>query len=115
MVNNLLAFYFLIVNRKGDEIISKEKRIQELEMAADRIEEAMVHIAQAVEGTSDQRGAESYIIAHLRNWARGENPYDTTTIPKLIESVEDGDLCEECGVEYIKEEHKEDCQIGKDE
>jgi|1_EtaG_2_1085319.scaffolds.fasta_scaffold25160_5 hypothetical protein len=24
-------------------------------------------------------------------------------------------LCEECGVEYIKEEHKEDCQIGKDE
>jgi len=76
--------------------MNKQERIQELEMAADRIEEAMVHIAQAVEGTSDQRGAESYIIAHLRNWARGENPYDATTIPKLIESVEDGDLCEDC-------------------
>ncbi|MAG24725.1 hypothetical protein CMI47_04010 [Candidatus Pacearchaeota archaeon] len=83
--------------------MNKQERIQELEMAADRIEEAMVHIAQAVEGTSDQRGAESYIIAHLRNWARGENPYDASAIPRLIENLEEEE-----------EEEEEECEEPDD-
>jgi hypothetical protein len=79
-----------------------EEKITQLEEAKEKIDEAVDLIRRAVEGTNNDNAAEAYIIPHLENWAEGNNPYDATTIPRLIE-----DLREE--LELIEEE-----DAGKD-
>lgn len=36
----------------------------------------------------DFKDMDSYIIAHLRGWLEGDNRYDLTAIPRLIERID---------------------------
>jgi hypothetical protein len=65
----------------------KWERIEKLEQAQEKLNEAVRLIRLAVEDTNNERYCESYIIGHLKNWANGEHTLDTT-IPKLIEEIE---------------------------
>ena len=76
----------------------KYERISKLEEAQYKIQEAIDLIKEAVDGTDDERMAESYIIGHLSNWANGDNPYEKGTIPQLIENLSNYDE------EYFEEE-----------
>ena len=72
--------------------MEKEERIELLGQAQEKINEAIDLIRNAVGGTEQENSADAYIIGHLSGWANGDNPYDDTAIPKLIESIEeDGD------------------------
>lgn len=62
------------------------ERIELLEDAQDKINEAISLIREAVEETDLEQSAEAYIIGHLANWANGNNPYDRH-IPKMIEEL----------------------------
>ena len=63
------------------------ERIQLLEEAKEKINEAVSLIREALENTDFETSAEAYIIGHLDNWANGNNPYDEH-IPKIIEELE---------------------------
>ena len=67
-------------------MLNKNERIEMLEDAQEKINEAIDLITEAVRDTDDEASAQAYIIAHLKNWANGENPYDDH-IPNLIESI----------------------------
>lgn len=73
------------------------ERIEKLEEAQEQIHGAIRNIKEALKGSSSSRQAESYIISHLRNWADGENPFDATSIPKLIKQIEENPICDSCG------------------
>ena len=62
-------------------------RIELLNNAKDKINEACDLIREAVEDTDFESSSEAYIIGHLSNWANGNNPYDEH-IPKIIEYLE---------------------------
>ena len=64
----------------------KLRRIDKLEEAQILINRAKHKIREAVKDTSSERYAESYIIAHLDNWANGQSTMDDT-IPKMIETI----------------------------
>ena len=65
----------------------KDERTSMLNDAEEKINEAIELIAQAVDGTSLEASADAYIIGHLRGWAEGTNPYDATSIPRLLEDL----------------------------
>jgi hypothetical protein len=67
--------------------MKKYKRIEKLEKAQEKIQEAIHLIRKATDNTCAQRGLEHYILGHLTNWAFGEGTMDTT-IPKLIDQIE---------------------------
>ena len=73
------------------ENLTYQERIDLLEEAADQINEAIDAIELAVRGTEHQASAHAYIIAHLKNWANGSNPYDEH-IPKLIDQMTMNDM-----------------------
>lgn len=87
----------------------KEERIELLEQAQEKLREAIDLIREAVADTNQESSAEAYIIGHLENWAEGNNQYDTTAIPYLIESLEEEDECEECGFP------QSECKCDEDE
>lgn len=66
--------------------MTKDEKIEKLEMAQDLINQAIDFINEAVADTSQELSADSYIIAHLDNWANGGNPYGS--IPVLINFIE---------------------------
>jgi hypothetical protein len=95
-------------------MLSIEERIELLEEAQDLINEAIDQIDQAVKGTSMQGSVNAYTIAHLSNWANGDNPYDMT-IPKIIDELsedEDEDL-EDVRTRIREDEVEEDLQEAK--
>ena len=72
--------------------MDNEERTELLEQAQNKINEAIELIEEALEGTHLSSEASAYIIAHLNGWANGDNPYDSTAIPKLIEHLEYEDI-----------------------
>ena len=82
-----------------------QERVENLESARELINEAIELIKDAVDGTEHEANVEAYTVAHLKNWANGGNPYDTT-IPKIqewlardvgrdLDDLVDGE-CDEC-------------------
>ena len=67
-------------------MLNKNERIEMLEDAQEKINEAIDLITNAVCGTNLAATVSAYTVAHLTNWANGENPYDDH-IPNLIESI----------------------------
>ena len=68
--------------------MSKEHwRIEHLENAQNKIEQAITLIEEALKGTRHETEAQYYIIAHLKNWAKGEEFTLNTTIPKYIKAI----------------------------
>ncbi|MFW5847856.1 MAG: hypothetical protein ACOCVF_02970 [bacterium] len=67
---------------------TKDEKIEQLEQAQEKINEAVELIKSAVKDTNMDNECESYIIGHLENWAEGLNQYDYTSIPKLIKRIE---------------------------
>lgn len=67
--------------------MDKEERIDLLEKAHEHLWSAIDCIRTALEDTELINQAESYIIAHLENWAEGNNPYDYTNIQNLIKQI----------------------------
>lgn len=65
-----------------------EDKIELLKDAQSKLIEVIDQVRESVEDTDWESTAESYIIAHLENWCYGNNPYDDTTLPKLIEHLE---------------------------
>jgi hypothetical protein len=63
----------------------KEERIDMLNEAQRKLAEAIELIGCAVQGTEYEASADAYILGHLRAWMDGDNKYDTTSIPRLIE------------------------------
>lgn len=72
------------------EKLSVEERVELLEDAQTKINEAIELIREAVYETSFENSSESYLIGHLDNWVNGNNPYDEH-IPKIIEELEKGE------------------------
>jgi len=68
--------------------MEKNERIIALEEAQDLINQAIDLIHEAVADTDEARSADAYILAHLDNWANGNNQYDQH-IPNIIESIND--------------------------
>ena len=69
--------------------MNANERISLLERAAEQIEDAIENIREAVNGMGRMEDSvETYMIAHLDNWANGINPHDET-IPRLIEKIGD--------------------------
>lgn len=66
----------------------KYERLEKLEDAQQLIHQAADLILEAMDGTEFGQGTETYIVAHLKNWADGNNPYDATAIPRLMENIE---------------------------
>ena len=66
-----------------------EIRLQALEEAREHIAEAVSCIKDAVYGTEIEDQANAYIIAHLESWAEGNNRFDFTNIPNLINALEE--------------------------
>jgi len=64
------------------------KRIAKLEEVQGLLNDAIFLIRTAMEGTKMENTCESYIIQHLDNWGEGINEHDDTTIPRLIEYLE---------------------------
>ena len=64
-------------------------RLEHLERAQDLINQAIDEINIALEGTQVHREARHYILAHLDNWANGNNPHDNH-IPNLMIKVDNG-------------------------
>ena len=62
------------------------ERMELLENAQDKINEAIELIREAVENTECEKSIEYYIIPHLSNWANGNNPYDEH-IPNIIKQI----------------------------
>ena len=58
-----------------------DERIELLEQAQEKINEAVDLITEAVRDTGSEASADAYIIGHLSYWANGNNPYDHDTIP----------------------------------
>lgn len=87
--------------------MEKKDRLEALQQAEENLHEAIDLIDQAVSGTHLESSADVYILGHLRNWANGENQYDNTAIPKLIEGIEN--TCENCG--YPNDECE--CKVAK--
>ena len=87
--------------------MDKFDRVQLLEQAGDKIQEAVALIEEAVKDTSEESSADAYIIAHLNNWANGDNPYDQS-IPKLIKAIEDEEVSED-------EDFEKDCEVEEAE
>jgi hypothetical protein len=71
--------------------MDKYDREQLLDEASNLICEAVQKIRDAIGDTKFSDECESYIIAHLEGWALGTNPYDYTSIPKLIERLNNED------------------------
>jgi hypothetical protein len=53
-----------------------QERIEILEEAQAKLEEAIGLIEEALKGSSHQRHAETYIIGHLNNWVDSGNRFD---------------------------------------
>jgi len=71
------------------------ERVRMLEEASDLIATAIGLIEEALEGTSQQAHANSYIIPHLNTWIGNGNPYDKS-IDKYIQSLwEEGEYEDE--------------------
>ena len=75
----------------------KEERIELLMEAQIKLNEAIDLIEQGLMGTSHERYANSYIVAHLKNWvdASGYDMGIQQYIDKIDEEEEDGDYDEE--------------------
>jgi hypothetical protein len=61
-----------------------EQRISNLVEAQNKIMDAVALIEAAVKDTSHEANVRAYTTAHLRNWAEGGNPYDST-LPKIAQ------------------------------
>lgn len=77
----------------GVNKMENSERLSVLEEAQRLIEEAIEKIQEAMRGTRRESAVDAYIVAHLDNWAHGNNPYDDTAIPRLMEEV--GKITEE--------------------
>ena len=75
----------------------KEERIELLMEAQIKLNEAIDLIEQGLMGTSHERYANSYIVAHLKNWvdASGYDMGIQQYIDKIDEEEEEGDYEEE--------------------
>ena len=75
----------------------KEERIELLMEAQVKLNEAIDLIEQGLMGTSHERYANSYIVAHLKNWvdASGYDMGIQQYIDKIDEEEEEGDYEEE--------------------
>ena len=69
---------------EGVETPIEDERVEELELAKEKILEAIEIITFAVVGTEQELMAEAYILAHLRGWAFGK---EDTSIDRLIETL----------------------------
>jgi hypothetical protein len=72
--------------KHGKNNMNKRDRIRLLNEASEKINLAIEDIREAISGTEYERYAESYILAHLKNWANGGASLDIT-IPELIVSI----------------------------
>lgn len=72
----------------------KNERVDLLQKAQSEINSAIRNIRLAMEDTNDCEYIERYMIGHLDNWANSEGSFDTT-IPKLIDKVEEGEYEDE--------------------
>ena len=79
------------------EELTRDDRLNLLNHAQYKLQDAIALIKEAVEGTEEARMAGAYIIPHLKNWAEGINPCDHT-IPKIYNAIE-----ENYGYEYDDE------------
>jgi len=86
--------------------MDKHDRIEKLQEAQEKIEEAVSLIEDALRETDMADQADAYIIGHLNSWAHGDNPYDRTAIPRLIEDMEARKNCDMCG----EENHEDDLE-----
>ena len=75
----------------------KEERIELLMEAQIKLNEAIDLIEQGLMGTSHERYANSYIVAHLKNWvdASGYDMGIQQYIDKIDQEEEEGDYEEE--------------------
>ena len=71
--------------------MTDSERIQMLEEAQEKINEAVHLIRGSMDGTNNEAYSERYIIGHLSNWANGGNPHDET-IPVLIEKIQNEEI-----------------------
>ncbi len=68
--------------------MEKEEKIEMLVEAQEKIHHAVELIKEAMVETGQKEAAcKAYIIPHLEKWADGDNPYDATAIPRLIEHL----------------------------
>ncbi len=74
--------------------MEKGERLRKLEEAQEHINQAIDLIREAIKGTPEETGSEQYIIGHLDNWCNNNNSMDTT-IPKMIEGLEEWDEIED--------------------
>ena len=65
----------------------KEHRIQLLEFAQENIRSAIVNIREAVRGSNLERGAERYIIRHLKDWS--DEKVDSYSIPNMLNDLDE--------------------------
>ena len=79
------------------EHADKEERIELLIEAQAKLNEAIDLIEQGLMGTSHERYANSYIVAHLRNWidASGYDMGIQQYIDKIEKEEDEGDYEEE--------------------
>ena len=88
--------------------MTRNQRIEKLKQAQEDIRDAIRNIRAATRGLGIESAADAYIIPHLRNWAEGENPYDHTAIPRLIENIKKDGISIDENDEFEEEEFEED-------
>lgn len=74
--------------------MKKDERIQLVEEAAQKINEAINLLEEAVQGTPEESMTTAYTIGHLRTQIGQGNPYDHHT-DKIIQGLEEWDEMEE--------------------
>ena len=88
--------------------MNKYERIDNVQEAEEKINEAIRLITDAVRGTSEEGMTMAYTVGHLNTWIGNGNPYDHHT-GKIIEGLEEWDEIEE-GQAYC-----ESCDQVKDQ
>jgi hypothetical protein len=76
--------------KENPEVDGDREIIEELEDAQAQLEAGYYALKDALSKLRGRSRYESYILAHLKNWIQGGNPYDET-IPKIIEAIRNGE------------------------